>query len=176
MAKLRGGTIVNGDFTLKGNLKEHTSLTAQKNIVGREVIDLNDRDVVKIVSSWTSRTASEASSWRSVTWSPELGIFVAVANAGTNQVMTSPDGINWTGRTAEASDWNSITWSPELGIFVAVAFNGTNRVMTSPDGINWTSRTASEASDWVSVTWSPELGIFVAVSYYGTNQVMTSVM
>jgi hypothetical protein len=40
--------------------------------------------------TWTSRSASEASDWGSVTWSPELGLFVAVADfAATNKVMTS---------------------------------------------------------------------------------------
>jgi len=47
-------------------------------------------------------------------------------------VMTSPDGITWTSRSAsEASSWYSVAWSPELGLFVAVASSGTNRVMTS---------------------------------------------
>jgi len=45
--------------------------------------------------------------------------------------MSSPDGINWTSRTAAAAlDWYGICWSPELGIFVSVG-NGTIRVMTS---------------------------------------------
>jgi hypothetical protein len=68
-----------------------------------------------------------------VCWSPEAGLFVAVANTGTgNRVMTSPDGITWTARTSAADNqWHSVTWSPEAGLFVAVAYSGTgNRVMT----------------------------------------------
>jgi len=131
------------------------------------------------VETWTARSsASETKSWRSVCWSPELSIFVAVAYTGTNQVMTSPDGITWTARSSasEANDWQSVCWSPELSIFVAVAYGGgTNRVMTSPDGITWTARSsASDANSWLSVCWSPELSIFVAVAYTGTNRVMTS--
>ena len=128
------------------------------------------------VSTWTARSAP-TSSWRSVCWSPELSIFVAVAYTGTNMVMTSPDGITWTARSAsENSYWMSVCWSPELSIFVAVANSGTgtNRVMTSPDGITWTTRSAAEANAWYSVCWSPELSIFVAVAYNGTNRVMTS--
>ena len=84
------------------------------------------------VSSWTGRTAAEANEWRSVTWSPELGIFCTLSYDGTNRIMTSPDGTTWTARTAaEANPWRSVTWSPELGIFCAVATGGTNRVMTS---------------------------------------------
>jgi len=89
--------------------------------------------------------------------------------------MTSPDGVNWTVRSAaEANPWQSVVWSPELGLFAAVANNGTNRVMTSPDGITWTARSAAEANSWQSIAWFPNLGLFAAVSVSGTNRVMTS--
>ena len=84
------------------------------------------------ISLWTARTASDANQWISVCWSPELGLFCAISYDGTNQVMTSPDGITWTARTAsEANYWRSVCWSPELGLFCAVSYDGTNRVMTS---------------------------------------------
>ena len=87
-----------------------------------------------IAGNWTIRTSAADNGWRSVCWSPELTLFVAVANSGTgNRVMTSPDGINWTIRTSAADNsWLSVCWSPELTLFVAVAYTGTgNRVMTS---------------------------------------------
>jgi hypothetical protein len=96
---------------------------------------------------------------------------VAVSVDGTNRVMTSPDGITWTARTAtQANSWYSVTYGN--GLFVAVSYDGTNRVMTSPDGITWTARTAAEANAWSSVTYGN--GLFVAVSSDGTNRVMTS--
>ena len=126
-------------------------------------------------ASWLTSSATEANSWNSVCWSPELGLFCAVSYTGTNRVMTSPDGITWTARSAaEPNGWRSVCWSPELGLFCAVSTDGTNRVMTSPDGITWTARSAAEANGWYSVCWSPELGLFCAVSYTGTNRVMTS--
>ena len=118
----------------------------------------------KAVSTWTDRTI-DASFWRSVTWSPELSLFVAVATTGTNRAATSPDGITWTNRTIDFSGWKSVTWSPDLSLFVAVAFSGTNRVATSPDGVTWTGRTIAP-NLWQSVTWSPELSLFVAVAFY----------
>ena len=121
---------------------------------------------------WTNRTI-EYSSWKHVTWSPELSLFVVVATNGTNRVATSPDGITWTTRSIDANSWRHVTWSPELSLFVAVANSGTNQVATSPDGITWTSRSI-EASGWSSVTWSPELSLFVAVAFSGTNRVATS--
>jgi hypothetical protein len=39
--------------------------------------------------NWTARSAAEANGWRSVTWSPDLGLFCAVSFDGTNKVMTS---------------------------------------------------------------------------------------
>ncbi|MEI7980844.1 MAG: GLUG motif-containing protein, partial [Bacteroidota bacterium] len=118
---------------------------------------------------WTARAAAGASYWSSVTYGN--GLFVAVATSGSNQVMSSPDGITWTARTAAgASYWSSVTYGN--GLFVAVAYDGTNRVMTSPDGITWTARSAAEDGLWSSVTYGN--GLFVAVSSLGTNRVMTS--
>ncbi len=128
--------------------------------------------------NWTSGASAADNQWTSVCWSPELGLFAAVANTGTgNRVMTSPDGINWTPRASAADNqWFSVCWSPELGLFAAVADSGTgNRVMTSPDGINWTVRASAADNAWRSVCWSPELGLFAAVSIGGAgNRVMTS--
>ena len=133
---------------------------------------------VKAVSTWTSRASAADNSWRSVCWSAELGIFVAVSSTGIgNRVMTSPDGITWTIRTSAADNqWRSVCWSAELGIFVAVSSDGIgNRVMTSPDGITWTIRVSAADNVWRSVSWSAELGIFVAVGESGLgNRVMTS--
>ena len=40
--------------------------------------------------TWTSRTSAADNSWQSVCWSPELTLFVAIANTGAgNRVMTS---------------------------------------------------------------------------------------
>ena len=87
------------------------------------------------LSAFVARTSAADNSWVSVCWSPELSLFVAVANSGTgNRVMTSPDGINWTSRTSAADNsWFSVCWSPELSLFVAVAISvSSSRVLTSP--------------------------------------------
>jgi len=124
-------------------------------------VSLNATSVA--VGTWTSQNCSETSDWFAVAWSPELGIFAAIASAGTNQVMTSPDGITWTSRSAAAGNfWYALTWAPQIGTFCAVALGG--EVMTSRDGIIWTLRTQSQSSQWVDVEWSPQLGLFVVVS------------
>jgi hypothetical protein len=125
----------------------------------------------------------EDNSWNSVCWSEDLGMFVAVASTGTNRIMASSDGINWSLRTATvpvSRSWNSVTWSPELGIFVAVGGNAAESnplVIYSSDSITWLSANASSANQtWNSVSWSPELGIFVAISEDGgSDRAMSSV-
>ena len=136
---------------------------------------------VKAVQTWTARASvnGQSNRWTSICWSPELRIFVAVAEsfALNNRVMTSPDGITWTGRTSanDSYAWQSVCWSPELRIFVAVASSGDNKVMTSSDGITWAGQTSSnETNGWWGVCWSPQLRIFVAVASSGSNTVMTS--
>jgi hypothetical protein len=115
--------------------------------------------------------------WRAAIWAEELELFVAVATSGIgdfSSVMTSPDGINWTLRTA-ASDNKQ---------FSALAFNGTTlvavagnanatAVMTSADGITWTTRTPSSNKVWSGVAWNGSVFCAVASSS-GTDTVMTS--
>jgi len=129
-------------------------------------------------AAWLSSASAVDNDWRSLCWSPALGLFCAVANSGTgDRVMTSPDGIAWTARASAADNaWRSVCWSPDLGLFCAVANSGAgNRVMTSPDGIAWTTRPSAVDNDWLSVCWSPALGLFCAVANTGTgDRVMTS--
>ena len=128
------------------------------------------------VKTWTARVPANDDSWRDICWSPQLGLFVAVAFSGTNRVMTSSDGINWYLKTAAqlSTTWVSVCWSPELRIFVAVAEgNLTNSVMTSTDGTTWALQSA-QPCNWLGVCWSPQLGIFVAVANGGSNRIMTS--
>lgn len=120
--------------------------------------------------SWASRTSASDANWLDVAYGN--GLYVAVAETGASQVMTSPDGITWTSRTAAAvRTWNSVTFGN--GLFVAVSSSGVgDRVMTSPDGITWTSRTSAADNDWRSVTYGN--GVFVAVADSGVDRVMTS--
>jgi hypothetical protein len=131
-----------------------------------------------VVSLWEARAAPNANFWYSVCWSAELGIFVAVSlGTNTSRVMTSPNGINWTGRTASDNSWFSVCWSPQLSLFVAVATGGTNRIMTSPNGTTWTTTAAPINNNWRSVCWAAELNTFVAVASEGgtaSNRVMIS--
>jgi outer membrane protein OmpA-like peptidoglycan-associated protein len=116
-------------------------------------------------TTWTARSATEASFWSSVTFGN--GTFVAVSTSGTNRVMTSTDGITWTARSVPASPWASVTYGN--GLFVAVA--GSGNIMTSPDGVTWTAR-GSSTDSWSGITYGNNT--FVAVGMGTTNFVMTS--
>ena len=121
--------------------------------------------------------------WTSVTWGGNK--FVAVrSGTGTaaQRVMTSPDGVVWTYRTATSTNnWTSVAYGGVGAIsFVAVAADGVvaSQIMTSPDGITWTARTSPSANIWKSVVWGIGSGggTWVAVSNNGliSNQAMTS--
>lgn len=101
------------------------------------------------------------------------GIWVAVAtpSGGSTSVYSSPNGIQWTRRTATAANsWNGVAFGN--GWFVAVASSGTNRVMRSQDGITWTAASAAEANNWNAVAFGD--GRFIAVANSGTNRAMIS--
>ena len=91
------------------------------------------------LSPFSSRASAADNAWRSVCWSAELSLFVAVASTGTgNRVMTSPDGITWTARTSAADNaWRSVCWSPELSLFVAVAESGTGGLVMTAYGCTY---------------------------------------
>ena len=123
-------------------------------------------------SSWLASSSPNDYPWKSVCWSPNLGIFCAVASG---KAMTSKDGLTWSVVNAPSNNWTSICWAPQLNLFVAVADSGTgNRVMTSSNGTNWTLQASAEDNDWISVCWSPDLNLFCAVATSGTNRIMVS--
>ena len=112
---------------------------------------------------WINVTLSPASTFVGCCWSPDLHLFVAVADTGSgNRVSTSSDGIVWNSQVTPNAPWNNVTWSPYLGLFAASAATNTNAIMTSPDGITWTSRVTPGTNHiWADVVWSSELKMFV---------------
>ncbi|NRC54130.1 WD40/YVTN/BNR-like repeat-containing protein [Neoaquamicrobium sediminum] len=82
--------------------------------------------------------------------------------------MTSPDGVNWTLRSAPANrSWRAIVFAD--GLFVA---SGVGGVATSPDGINWIDYPVGGLQRWESVAYGD--GWYVAVGVNGLNNLLTS--
>jgi hypothetical protein len=134
----------------------------------------------KAVSTWTARTYPSGipATIRSVCWSPQLKLFVAVngSGGGNDRFVTSTDGINWTASSSSYSPMRDVCWSAELGLFVAVGANGApnnTNILTSPDGINWTLYVGPYSSLFLlSVCWSAELSLFVAVAFSDLSSII----
>jgi hypothetical protein len=126
-------------------------------------------------ATWTSRvtpTFATGGRWYNLAWSPELGLFNAVGAAsagGVQKIMTSPDGVVWTGRSVTASEvvtWRSVCWcGGTIQRFVAVKQTGTKRVATSTDGLDYTNVSAGpdDTVSWWDCAFSPDLNRVVAV-------------
>ena len=159
-----------------------TGLSAGNLIVSQVGVDGDDDDDEDVITgsdvTWTVHdAAAEQIGWNTICYGK--GLFVAFGIqadvATSNNVMTSPNGKNWTIRQTplipdDASVIMSVCYSEKKDLFVAVGGKGT--VMTSSDGMNWESRTAAENNNWNSVCYGNNL--FVAVSANGENRVMSS--
>jgi hypothetical protein len=141
---------------------------AYSNVLALPSSNIYGRSWTNPVSAGTGSGMSLALTWNSVTWSPQLGLFVAVASGPTATMNYSTDGKNWSAGAMNTSvNWNSVTWSPQLGLFVAVA-GGTATMNYSTDGKNWSAGAMTTSVNWKSVAWSPQLGIFVAIAQSST--------
>jgi hypothetical protein len=126
---------------------------------------------------WTQSTTSptNTNAWQGCAWSPQLGLFVAVAINGSNKAAWSTDGKIWTQSTTSPTNtnaWQGCAWSPQLGLFVAIASSGSVRAAWSTDGKVWSSTGVTSpdtGSSWQSCAWSPQLGLFVAIASSGST-------
>lgn len=139
--------------------------------------------------NWTARVTPfdssvggpVAASCEDITWSPDLGLFVAVgvtdSTATTTVLATSPDGITWTAQTTPLDGVLSltfVTWSSLIGLFVAGAFGlGT---IESADGVTWTLQTFTDSTNVGFANAIDPLGLLVATGLFafGSSSLMTS--
>ncbi len=183
-------TVTNSPVTTSGNLTlsySGTALPPANGGTGLTALGANNTylSVVGGVSTWRTDydgfryKYSKQATWSSTIgptavysvhcWSPQLGLYVAIANGICG---TSPNGVTWTARTVLSIFHRDVCWSPELGLFAICASTGVNnRISTSPDGITWTARTTTSDS-WYVITWIPQLLIFLSISDTGLS--MTS--
>jgi hypothetical protein len=190
----RGTVLMSNFMNTSGNMLSGNSvgnrLTTDIKVMNKR-IRTSRANALNCASTFTIKSLPNNLNWWGVCWSPELGLFAAVANNSSNNniFISSPNGIDWTTGTGftglSTSSYYSICWSSELGLFVAVNANGSNNttwIVTSTNGTTWTQQTGlSSSSGWVGVCWSPEMSIFVAVgngntatSTNGTTWIVTS--
>lgn len=140
---------------------------------------VSTEEAANIVQTWETVPTPLDRIWTNLTWSPELRLIVVTSHStATDNIMTSPDGIEWTVRTApNTNNIRAVAWSSKLKLFATVASTGTgNRVNTSPDGITWTARNTPANYFFRDMIWVDELELFVAVANTAgvTDKVMTS--
>jgi hypothetical protein len=131
---------------------------------GTTLVAVGDSTIVSSSDGahWTVRN-SPTFTQQGVTWTGSQ--FVVVGDFA--DVLTSPDGITWTGRgVASSNDLQAVAASPS--IIVAVGQSGT--IFSSADGVTWTSRTSNTTNFLNGVIWSGTQ--FVVVGASGT--VLTS--
>lgn len=127
--------------------------------------------------TWSSSQSVPSGNWFALAFGN--GRWTSVAQSGTNRLMTSADGVNWTtsGLTYNGAnggpvdgDWRAVRYANSM--WLAAGYDG--RVMTSSDGLAWsdagvTGLTVNE--DLNSVAY--KTGRWVAVGAAST--IMTSV-
>ena len=104
----------------------------------------------------------EVNSWESVHFAMDQ--YIAMADKGTNRIMTSPNGLHWTTRQAgPLNEWSDIASGNNL--LVTISRTGTNRVMISLNGAAWTAIVSeadgNTAPAWESIVYAN--GQFVAL-------------
>jgi len=121
---------------------------------------------------WVSRTNPEDSNWSNIAYGNNK--FVAIANSGTNRVMSSEDGVNWSIHAAlTTGSWVGLCYGN--GLFVAITGSAiSEQVQISVDGETWTGETASHQSAWQDITYGSGLFVAVSATTAEANGVMTS--
>jgi hypothetical protein len=114
--------------------------------------------------AWTSRTSGTNDELFGLTWSPDLGLFVAVGGVDgvRGTILTSPDGITWTER-AIGQHFNlltSVIWAN--GQFVLTGGGGI--ISTSLNGITWTGRTSGTSNFLEGIVWNGSQYVVVGES------------
>ena len=120
-------------------------------------------------------SALAAVTWMGIAWSPQLGIFCAVAQNGPSAI--SSDGINWTVGTSTVYAAINVEWSPDLGVFCMRVYQTTSTA-TSQDGLTWSlgaaQSTAFSQYDPSITAWSSQLGLFCSVGTTSQGGAATS--
>src|SRR5438876_1159874 len=131
--------------------------------------------------TWTMHSAPAGApadiQWNGLAWSPVLSLLAATGfspgSLSGPHIMTSPDGLTWTGRTSpadSAGNFIEVAWSDALALFATTSsVLSTTPVMTSSDGITWTSKTVSPSTQWYPLLWIPVFGFFLGIGLDGTG-------
>ena len=121
--------------------------------------------------TWNSIDVGLITNLNKIVWSGSQ--FVAVGSGMTGQILTSPDGINWTARNALAfSSYVSlvdIAWNGSVFVAVASGSGIYNYVYTSTTGVTWTRHHLGPWNDGNSITTDGNQFVVAAGRYILTS-------
>lgn len=107
---------------------------------------------------------------KDVTYSEEVGVYVAVGNSGT--IIISKNGEDWDIAQYVANEkqpLHSVAYSNDIHLFVAVGEHGF--IVTSPDGEKWTEREIDFTHAFSCVIYAQ--GRFIATANYAYEAIST---
>jgi len=128
--------------------------------------------------TWTAATSqNRIGNWSKITYSPSLNLYVAVypkaATGIYSTIMTSPDGLVWSFRTAPSQGGlTDVKWCADINKFVASAnwSSGAGRPAYSTDGMSW-SNSSIQNIDSFGVAFSTSLKVVLLL---GNNEIWRS--
>ena len=101
-------------------------------------------------------------------WASELSLWVAVGDTDATRpyIITSPDKITWTQRTAglsKAFNLGGIAFDGTTLVAVGGADGSDAYIVTSTDGITWTERANPKNFGLLEIVWAGGIDLFIAV-------------
>lgn len=129
---------------------------------------VNGTPALSLLNNWNNQVSLPSNTWCSVTYSPTLNLYVAIAsnNANTSAIVTSSDGYTWTTRTVPTSkSWNYVVWIEEMRIFYAVSnatSSITNSFIYSSNGTSWTGTSAPTTQNFTYIEYIADKGLLIA--------------
>ena len=125
-------------------------------------------------TAWASGTEAENNIWRDVAYGN--GRFVAVSSDGTNRVMSSLNGIDWTTHLVNTIPWYAVIYANNKFVAVASGNSNTNRVMYSSTGTSWTSTSLQDENSFTMYDNCIAYGAgkFVIVGAQGADRIRYS--
>ena len=118
---------------------------------------------------------------RSICWSNELSLFIAVASSGTDdRIIKSSDGITWTSSIiytnegiALSSIVNQLLWINKYNILVGISINDNsqNTLVYTYDTITWYTITLPyfNNNSYLSIVYSNDLEQFIIYTNSSIN-------
>lgn len=148
-------------FTTPGLYEVELSIDGGAATTTRRIVVYPEAQSTGGTKEWLTRTAAAEYDWVAVDWSATQGLFVAVANAGgagTDRIMTSPDGSTWTLRTtSESAAFVDVMWLDLQQKWLAATDN-TNAAWASKDGYTWYKVVGDGVSNIRGLAHAPYFG------------------